>query len=487
MWLGCAGPGPGAYDGYSAGPKPVPLSSGQKRYGFEPPRASSPMPQRSPLGDAVADGRLRRGAHEDPFQAFDHTLEENRWMAHEMNEAPQWSRPWQAESHRLRQEIFDLQIAEHGAALRAQLHEQQVWAEARAMEHQASMQASQNYQKVEQQAALQLQQAVQHEAAKASDIERRYAARLAATSSEAAAAQADAASRRAEGPRLEAQAAAHAQRMINAKVLEADRRTSEAVAARECVERLVNKQLSELKDSSAANGELAAERDAARQRLQNTEEVNARLSRRLRNAEEANQELIARLRDSEEARNQLIASLRGSDPALAAQLTGEALDPEAPQRTAAAMEGENLELRANLLEVTEQLEQMSEQHQEVSMRLHSARSKSPPQQRGVSPRGISPRGVSPRGGSPRAKDNWARAKVAIRPNMPGFNARAASPRNSNSARRESARSAGSSMGFPTARSSAGSSSGGVAGVGGNRSAGNSLNIPVDGQGRNAAR
>merc|ERR1712093_488928 len=121
------------------------------------------------------------------------------------------------------------------------------------------MQASQNFQQIEQRAQLHLQQAVQNEANRALNMERHYAARLAATSSEAATAAADAAARRAEGPRLEAQAAAHAQRMINAKILEADRRTSEAAAARECVEKLVLKQMSELQDASSANGELASE------------------------------------------------------------------------------------------------------------------------------------------------------------------------------------------------------------------------------------
>lgn len=422
MWLGCAGPGPAAYDDYNVAPKP---------YNYVGSRAPSPLPIRGP----PAYSRRPHGS----FEGFDGAPDVNHWSSHDMKEANQWNRLWQAETQRLRQEVMDLQMAEHGTVLRAHLQEQQVLSELRAMEHYTTLQVSKDVHSVEERAAAKLQQAVASEAQRASDMQSHFLARIAATNAEAAAAHADASMRRADAPRLEAQAVAAAQRLSNARMEEADRRTAEATAARECCEKMVLKQLGELQEHAAANAELASAKDHMRIRMQNLEELNTRLSHRLMDAEEINIDLKYRLHLKEETEKLFKDSLKRADPVLAAELSGEIPPPQGPQRTAAALEAENSALRNNLLEATQMVEELTTQKESLETELYAERSRlqrkdskssiksdgSPGRRNSVQapPQSTSPRRLAA-GNSPRQ--------------TPGFGTRSLSPRN-NSARNNSAR------------------------------------------------
>jgi hypothetical protein len=320
----------------------------------------------------------------------------------------------QGETQRLRQEVMDAQMAEHGTVLRAHLQEQQMLSELRAMEHYTTLQASRDMHSVEERAAAQLQRAVQNE-------QSHYLARIAATNAEAAAAAADASMRRADGPRFEAQAIAAAQRFTNARIEEAERRTSEATAARECCEQLVLKQLSELQEHAAIKAELATARDHVKERMQSLEELNTRLSHRLMDAEESNIELKYRLLHKEEAEKHFKDNLRRADPVLAAELSGEIPNPQGPQRTAAALEAENTALRTNLLEATNMLEDLTTEKENLEAELQAERD-SPRRSARGSMRRLSTSSASPR-----------RLSVSSPRQTPGFGARSISPRN-NSAR-----------------------------------------------------
>ena len=70
--------------------------------------------------------------------------------------------------------------------------------------------------------------------------------------------------------------------------------------------------------------------------------------------------------------SRLLESLWKADPVLASQITGKELDPEGPQKTALALETDNLQLRASLLEATERLEEMILEKEEDA-RLAQAR------------------------------------------------------------------------------------------------------------------
>lgn len=421
MWLGCAGPGPAGHDDYGIHRKP---------YNYVSSRAPSPLPIR---GTSVHSWRQHASFDESP-QGLNGSVDPNPWFSTDLKEATQWNRMWQAEAQRLRQEVMDLQMVEHGTVLRAHLQEQQMLSELRAMEHYNTLQASKDMHSVEERAAAQLQRAVASEAQRASDMQSHYLARIAATNAEAAAAAADASMRRADVPRLEAQAIAAAQRLSNTRMEEAERRTAEATAARECCEQLVLKQLGELQEHAAANAELATAKDHMRERMHSLEELNTRLSHRLLDAEETNIDLKYRLHLREETEKLFKDSLRRADPVLAAELSGEIPSLQGPQRTAAALEVENSTLRTNLLEATKMLEELATQKESLEAELRSERSprkasrSESPKLSHSHPRSLSPR---PRMGSPRQ--------------TPGFGTRNISPRN-NSARGGSARTANSSSG-----------------------------------------
>jgi len=375
----------------------------------------------------------------------------------------------------MKQELFDLQVAEHGTLLRAHLHEQHMLSEARAMEHHVSMKANQNIAATEQRAAIQMQRTLAEESQKAQDLERYYAARLAATNSEAAACAADANARRAEGPRLEAMAAAAAQRLSNSKIVEADRRAAEAASQRELCERLVLKQQSELQEHAARHAGQEAVREQNMLRLQSVEELNSRLSHRLMDAEEANVELRYRLRIQDDAHRKFLDSLRQADPALASQLSGEPLSAEEPSRTAKELEAENLTLRTSLLEATERLEDLGNQTEIIESEYHSAlreahelrEARRRPGSRGPTPRpgqsnsartprpSLSPRpgmSGSPRQGMQRSTSPGGITRLAV--GVPQRQRQdAMSPRVGDSARRSSNASSRSvpSMGIPSAR------------------------------------
>lgn len=411
-------------------------------------RTLSPTSTRSSLRDNVAHSRIRRAAQDDMGQAYKDSLQENRRLAKELSTLDKaQTSPYSVEVQRLEQQVFDLRVQEYGTSLRAHLYEQHAVAQARAMEHQTALKASQSMQALEQRAAMQVQQACQHSVAVASDavamearraslMQRNFHAELASVGAHAS--EEAAALRRADQPRLEAEAVAAAQRLTNTKLIEADRRTAEASAAREMCERLVLKQLDELQEHAANNARLQTEGANLTHRLRSQEELNARLSRRLRDAEESNVELMRKVYMGEEQHRELLNKVRVADPILAACLRGEG-DEGGPESTAAVLESENAELREELLQATEALEEIADreahrqhahhaQERQHSARGHSARSSTMHAHSGGTPRVLTPGrlsriATSPRIGSARTVSGGATGSART------SSSRNASPRN----------------------------------------------------------